>query len=428
MANADEANRRLEEFQALLERAMRQWEQIPATLKDAYYQLVMYPVEASTFANAKGLALTQYYAYTKQGRVGGEKFVEQARAVQGEIEKATDYYTNQVAGGKWKGMMNAKPRNLSVFDMPKIPPPGKLEGMRLGIAIEGREESIFADKPGQTNAVLPEFSKLHPRTYFVDVFNGGEGELKWKATPGADWIKLSSDAGTGESRIWVGIDWAKAPAGEALRGAIQIEVPNQKIAVPVNVFNPAEAKAEGADFVEDNRRIVMEAEHASRIVPGVDAKWERLPGLGYNGEAMGVTPATAPTRTILEKIVKESPCLEFKVWLRHPGMWHVSVRTLPTFSVETGQAQRYAVSVDGGMPKVVPLPTMTNESERRWQENVLRNAAITTSDHNIGTAGLHTFKVWMVDPGIVVDSVMGANGATMEAGYTWPEETRLGGR
>jgi hypothetical protein len=428
MANADEANHRLEEFQALLERATRQREQMPATLKDAYYQLVMYPVEASTFANAKGLALTRYYAYTKQGRAGAEKYVEHARGVQGEIQKATDYYTNQVAGGKWRGMMNAKPRNLSVFDMPKIPPPGRLEGMRLGIAVEGREESFFADKPGQTNAALPEFSKLHRRTYFVDVFNGGEGELRWKATPGADWIKLSSDAGTGESRIWVGIDWAKAPAGEALRGEINIEGASQKLRVQVNVFNPADAKTEGADFVEDNRRIVMEAEHASRIVPGADAKWEHLPGLGYNGEAMGVTPSTVTTRTILEKIVKESPCLEFKAWVRHPGMWHVSVRTLPTFSVETGQAQRYAVSVDGGMPKVVPLPTMTNESERRWQENVLRNAAITTSDHNIGTAGLHTFKVWMVDPGIVVDSVMGANGASMEAGYTWPEETRLGGR
>src|SRR5262249_39943525 len=157
-----------------------------------------------------------------------------------------------------------------------------------------------------------------------------------------------------------------------------------------------------ADFVEENRRIVMEAEHASRILPGLDAKWEKLTGLGYNGEAMGVTPSTARVRTILEKIGKESPWLEFKVWGRHAGAWHVSVRTLPTFSVESGQAQRYAVSVDGGLPKVVPLPTMTNESERRWQENVLRNAAITTSDHNIQTAGVHTIKVWMVDPGVVV--------------------------
>ena len=112
------------------------------------------------------------------------------------------------------------------------------------------------------------------------------------------------------------------------------------------------------------------------------------------------------------------------MWIRNPGDWTFTVRALPTFSVETGRPQRYAIAMDEGVPKIVSLPSSNSEHDPKWQENVLRNAALTASVHAITQSGLHTLKIWMVDPGIVLDALIGYAGKPPEPGYIWPPETR----
>ena len=166
----------------------------------------------------------------------------------------------------------------------------------------------------------------------------------------------------------------------------------------------------GADFVETDHRLVIEAEHASAFVPGKDANWQKIDGLGYNGESVGIFPATAPVRTDPAKISAESPCLQYKISIQTPGVWKMTVRALPTFSVETEKPQRYAIALDDEPLQIISLPVSSDERNRQWQENVLRNTTITTSSHTISTAGLHTIKIWMVDPGIVLDAIAAEQG------------------
>jgi len=64
-----------------------------------------------------------------------------------------------------------------------------------------------------------------------------------------------------------------------------------------------------------------------------------------------------------------------------------------------------------------------SEADRRWQEDVLRNAALTTSVHTIAHSGLHTLRIWMVDPGIAIDTIIGDSGQT-PSGYLWTAETQ----
>jgi len=183
------------------------------------------------------------------------------------------------------------------------------------------------------------------------------------------------------------------------------------------------AATSGADFAEDNHHVVMEAEHASAFLPGQDAHWQKIIGLGYNGEAVAVFPTLVPVRETPEKILAGSPCLQYQIQFQHPGDWKFTVRALPTFSVETGKPQRYAIALDDDPPQIVSLPASQSETDRHWQENVLRNAAPTTSIHAITHAGLHTLKIWMVDPGIVIDTIIGDGGGG-PLGYSWPSETR----
>ncbi len=56
--------------------------------------------------------------------------------------------------------------------------------------------------------------------------------------------------------------------------------------------------------------------------------------------------------------------------------------------------------------------------------NDLRNSAPTLSVHLVTQPGLHVLKVWMVDPGIVIDTIAGDDGQGADLGYVWPSETR----
>lgn len=183
--------------------------------------------------------------------------------------------------------------------------------------------------------------------------------------------------------------------------------------------------ATNADFAELNRQVVMQAAHASVFVPGVDARWRTITGLGYDGEAVSIWPTTAAVRTESAQITADSPCLQFKVWLQDAGDWHVTVRALPTFSVDTGKPQRYAVAFDDAPPQMVALPYSLDERNRQWQEDVLRDAALGLSTHTITKSGLHTLKIWMVDPGIVIDTIAAEVGDKQNWGYVWPPETRM---
>jgi len=188
--------------------------------------------------------------------------------------------------------------------------------------------------------------------------------------------------------------------------------------------NGAATNSPGADFVEEDRRVIMEAEDASALLPGADAHWGKIIGLGYNGGAVSVFPPTASVCETPKEILADSPCLQYKLWLNDAGDWRVTVRALPTFSVEAGKPQRYAIAFDDAPPQIVSLPYSRSENDRRWQQDVLRNAALTTSSHTVRSAGLHTLKIWMVDPGIVIDTIIGESGEGRGLGYVWPAETR----
>lgn len=88
-----------------------------------------------------------------------------------------------------------------------------------------------------------------------------------------------------------------------------------------------------------------------------------------------------------------------------------------------GQPQRYAIALDDAPPKIISLPSSQDERNRVWQENVLRNAALASSVHPVAASGLHTLKIWMVDPGIVIDAIAAEDGAGENLGYIWPDET-----
>jgi hypothetical protein len=332
-ANGNEAQRRLDAFAALATRANALGEKIPAEQRNAYYQLVLYPVRGAALMNEKGINLGRYFDENGKNPSAAAEHLARARAAHDAIQRETRDYNEKISGGKWRLMMSPEPRGLAVFKFPET------------------TDSSATEKPAS--------STLAP--------------------------------------------WSTAPVAEK---------PMPRSAVP----------NDAADFFERDGRVVMEAEHASARRRGAEAEWLTINGVGYNGAAVSTSPALVSSRTTPEDLRTKAPALEYRVWLEQPGEMNLIVRTLPTWAIVAGQPQRYAAAIDDAAPRLVSLPTYTDENNPQWQRDVLRNAAITGSTHAVTGAGAHTLKIWMVDPGLVIDTLMLERAGAPDAGYVWPAE------
>ena len=112
---------RIEAYQQIYDRAVALRSRIPASLRDAYYELVEYPVCACADQNIKILRGRQSFVYAWAGQ--GEKALAYSSAAQAafdEIVSMTDKYNTSIAGGKWNYMMSYKPNNMSQHLMPSV--------------------------------------------------------------------------------------------------------------------------------------------------------------------------------------------------------------------------------------------------------------------------------------------------------------------
>lgn len=117
----EEQNQRISDYQALAARVDALRPLIPIRLRDAWYQLVEYPVKGAWLMNIKILCARQSLAFAETGqRDEALACAEEARNAYNKIQQLTTYYNKEMAGGKWDGMMDYAPRGLSHFKMPRV--------------------------------------------------------------------------------------------------------------------------------------------------------------------------------------------------------------------------------------------------------------------------------------------------------------------
>ena len=98
-------------------------------LKDAYFAAVTYPTHCGMYMAQKmlyaQLARSRYQGQTDKPMEGRQEEMERYAAgsirAYREIQDLTERYNNELAGGKWKGIMNMMPRDLNVFNPPILP-------------------------------------------------------------------------------------------------------------------------------------------------------------------------------------------------------------------------------------------------------------------------------------------------------------------
>ena len=124
-----ELDRYLESYEAIKEILSEVEPMIPQERKDAFFAQIKYPVFGAAAMSTKileaqrarcispGSCDTTLWTRESQLMAACAKSI---KAYQ-EIRDLTDYYNNELAGGKWKYSMCHNPRDLYVFYPPKVP-------------------------------------------------------------------------------------------------------------------------------------------------------------------------------------------------------------------------------------------------------------------------------------------------------------------
>jgi hypothetical protein len=223
--------------------------------------------------------------------------------------------------------------------------------------------------------------------------------------------------------VQVSIDWQKAPTGKN-SAVITITGSDEKqVIVHAPISNPGSPKPEQVKgFVESNGYVSMEAEHYTNAVNKAPVRWLRIPHLSRTLSAMTLLPVTAKSQSP----EGDSPRLEYNMHLFNSGKVEVKVYLSPTQNFLNTQGLRYAISFDDQAPQIVNIHAMDTVPDWKyppsWNQAVMENIKLTTSEHILKEPGEHVLKFWMVDPGIVLQKIV-VNTGGVKPSYLGPPES-----
>ncbi|RXM47398.1 glycosyl hydrolase 115 family protein [Flavobacterium sp. YO12] len=106
IVNFNEADRVVADYQKLVEKANSINEKLKPEYKDAFYQLILFPVLASANLNEMYVATAKNHLYAEQGNVIANTYVEKVKELFKKDAELTNYYHTQLANGKWNHMMS----------------------------------------------------------------------------------------------------------------------------------------------------------------------------------------------------------------------------------------------------------------------------------------------------------------------------------
>ncbi|MFO7445962.1 MAG: glycosyl hydrolase 115 family protein [Ignavibacteriaceae bacterium] len=427
LANYQEAETVVTEYKALEEKARNIYNSVPAEYKDAFYQLVLHPVEASANLNELYVTVAKNHLYAEQGRALTNALAEKAKALFKRDADITDYYNTELADGKWNHMMDQTHIGYTSWQEPpenvmpgvkEISLPGNAD---MGIAVEG---SLKWWPEDSSEAVLPGFDLYNRQSYYLEIFNRGETPFKYSVKTGEPWVKVNKSEGTvkDEERLWVSIDWQNAPAG-IHRIPITVSGTEKSVMVLAEVNNTAAEPGKISGFIESNGYVSIEAEHFSNAVNSSDVTWTVIPNIGRTLSGVTILPTTTPEQVPGSE---SSPRLEYKMHLNTAGEVTVKAYLSPTLNFKNGKGLHYAVSFDNEEPLFVNINEADTipdwEYPQWWNDAVSNNIRTITSKHTIKEAGEHTLKFWAVDGGIVLQKIVIETGE-VKPSYLGPPES-----
>jgi glycosyl hydrolase family 115 (putative glucuronidase)/glycosyl hydrolase family 115 len=424
LVNYREAETVVSDYQRLSQQAETLYNAMPAEQKDAFFQLVLYPVKACAVLNNLYVTVGRNRLYAVQGRASTNDLANQARVLFRADQELADYYNRRLAGGKWDHMMDQTHIGYTFWNQPvrnAMPAVQEIQigpNADMGVAIEGSPLS-WPEAPGQP--ALPPLSLYDQQSRYFEIFNRGTTSFQFRIESSAPWLQVRPANGrvVRDERISVNVNWTAVPPNTTEASIIVNGPDAQRITITVPVLNLSSPKRDSVSgFVETDGCVSIEAEHYTGKKEGNDVRWLKLPDFGRTLSAMTIVPVTAAAETI----AASRPHLDYQVYLFHSEDVSVDAYLAPTQKFQPGEGLRYGISFDDESPQVMNLHADYSQAE--WERSVKDGVRIMTSKHKIAAAGAHVLKFWALDPGVVLEKVVIKTGVARPSYLGPPESLR----
>lgn len=411
-----EADRVIAEMDDLVARAEALYSKLDDSRKDAFFQLVLYPVKASAVITKLYDAQARNHRYGMQARASANKWGEKTKALFEENAALAKIYHTEIAEGKWNHMMS-QPRigyvywaNPEADTMPPVMDYEPHERSEMGISVEG----IHAAWPQEgVRYALPTFHTYGQKEYYLDIFNKGSEPFEFSIAAAHPWVKLSETEGTveDERRIVVSVDWAQLPDGPASSG-LEIKGPSWGSA-RIGVA----AVKQGGDvsgFIEADGYVSIEAARYSSKRDVEGSAWEEIELHGRTDSSISVFPVSD---RIFEN-ASDAPFVEYELTLFSEGPVTVEALFAPSLPFAPGRGIRYGIAFDDQKPQIVDI--VADMGDAAWADSVLHGVRKSRTQHLIKQPGRHTLRIYMVDPAATLQKIVIDTGG-LKPSYLGPQ-------
>lgn len=412
-------------------------DRLPDEAQAAYYQLVYYPAVATTNVIKMQIYSGINKKYVKQKRVSANdyaKLLEESIAFDMDLEYI---YSKDMPGGvgdKWDGMM-AQAVNAAHVGYTEWKPQGAYPKAEYLTNIP-EEASMLVSVQGESNVhssgnvTLQEFTSINNEKYNIDIANSGSTPFNYEVVASDNWIHVSKTSGTVSSQdtIEVSVDFSKI--AKDTEGTLIIKANSQTVTVLItaNVIN-----TDGMDkmtYVEAHDYISMESSHyASKGSFYEGAEWKEISNYGRTLSSMKTFPTTM---TFFD--TESAPYLEYKFYVDSSEKYTLQTQIAPSNNVDWNYVtMKFAYCIDDGYFENVD--TITSKyiagtwRDSTWSNGVRNN--IRTINKSLGglSEGLHTIKIYAVDPAIVLEKlIIYPNSKPLKSSYLGPDESYYVGK
>lgn len=426
LVNYREAERVLEEWRGLEDRAFRVVRELSADFVPAFFQLVQHPIVACRIVTELNLAVGRNRLFATQGRASTNALADKARALFAD-DAALRQRWDALLDGKWRHMMDQTHLGYVTWQqpvrdaMPAVTEVQVPETGELAISVEGDPAARPGDYPVPATARLPVISPYGPKSRWFDVFNRGIRPVGFRIETSHPWLKPSVQSGEvgPDLRVEVVVDWSQVPTG-LTEG--RIDVRSGAGTAPLTILVPIDNRPAAADsFVESDGTIAIEAPNYHRAVAGKGIEWKTLSGFGRS--LGGVT--TFPVLAAVSEPGGDSPHLAYDVFFHSAGELSVELECAPSLDFVPDAPLRFAVSFDDSPPHILRLGTEVGS--RDWETAVGEGVVKARVRLPIEKPGVHVLKFWRVTPGVVLERIVIDTGG-VRTSYLGPPESGQGKR
>lgn len=150
-------------------------------------------------------------------------------------------------------------------------------------------------------------------------------------------------------------------------------------------------------FKEADGYVSIEAENYQKTKGTETITWEVIPDLGKTVSGVTTFPQNAYPGE------NDEVYLEYAVDFTSTGEIEVSVLVSPTLNFNANKGLHYVVSFDNGEEQLVNFNGAYRGELGSWQANRIIK---TTTKHKIDTAGVHSLRIRVLEPGIILQKIL----------------------